>query len=72
LAPTIFPLLVTSSNIVITWSAISNTSYRVQFKSILDATNWSDVAGDVVASSNIAFTVDGRTTNRFYRIQVLP
>jgi hypothetical protein len=60
-------------NVVITWSAVSNVSYRIQYKSDLGATNWTDLIGDVLASGSTASKTDLRTTaNRFYRVQVLP
>ena len=72
-APTILPLTVTTSNVVITWTAVSNANYRVQFKPVLTATSWTDLAGDVQASGGTALKTDIKTTtNRFYRIQVLP
>jgi hypothetical protein len=60
-------------NIVITWNAVSSTTYRVQYNSDLNAANWSDLPGDVTASGGTAFKTDlPTTTNRFYRVQVLP
>jgi hypothetical protein len=70
--PAIRPLTLTGSNVLISWSAVSNATYRVQFKTDLNATNWTDLAGDVLASSNTASTADTLTrSNRFYRIQVV-
>ena len=58
---------------LITWSVVSNASYRVQFKSDLNATNWTSLIGDVTASGSTASkTVSGTGPHRFYRIQVLP
>jgi hypothetical protein len=62
-----------TSNIVITWNAVSSTTYRVQFKSELNVAGWSDLPGDVTASGSTGFKTDLPTTsNRFYRVQVLP
>jgi hypothetical protein len=62
-----------TTNAVITWSAVSNATYRVQHKPDLNTTNWTDLIGDVLASGSTASKTDiETTTNRFYRIQVLP
>ena len=70
-APTVFSPLFTSSNVVITWTAFSNATYRVQFNSNLNAATWTDLDGDVVAGASTASKTDVLTTNRFYRIQVV-
>ena len=55
------------------WTAVSNGNYRVQYKSSLTATNWTDLVGDVTAFGTTASKSDISTTaNRFYRVQVLP
>jgi hypothetical protein len=70
--PAIRPLTLTGSNVLISWSAVSNATYRVQFKTDLNATNWTDLVGDVLAGSNTASKADILTrSNRFYRIQVV-
>ena len=73
-APTILSLAVAGPpNVVITWSAVSNGTYRVQYQPVLGTTNWTDLIGDVTATGNTASKNDTRTsTNRFYRVQVLP
>jgi hypothetical protein len=59
-------------DVVITWSAVSNGIYRVQYQPVLGTTNWTDLIGDVTATGNTASKNDSRTpTNRFYRVQVL-
>ena len=71
-APTILPPVVTKTNVVITWSAVSNATYRVQFKADLTAP-WTDLPGDVLAAGSTASKTDAPTSNSgFYRIQVLP
>lgn len=55
------------------WSAIPGRTYRVQFKSDLSSTDWSDLPPDVVAVTNTASKADPLTnTQRFYRISLLP
>jgi hypothetical protein len=73
-APVLLPPTITGTgNVVITWSAISNGTYRVQYKSDLNAANWSDLPGDVTAAGSVASKTDPIITgSRFYRIQVLP
>jgi len=72
-APVILPLVVTATNVVITWSAVSNGNYRVQYRPFLNATNWTDLTGDVLSSGSTASKTDIETpTNRFYRVQVVP
>lgn len=63
-----------TGNALITWSAVSNVTYRVQFKSDLNATNWTNLAGDITATGGTASKSDSTSGNpsRFYRIQVLP
>jgi len=64
-----------TSSVVINWSAISNVTYRVQYKPDLNAISWSDLAGDVTAVGTNATKVDTTVsgmTQRFYRVRVLP
>ncbi len=67
------PALIGKTNVIISWNSVSNARYRVQFKPALNATSWTDLAGDVTATGNLSSKTDIETaTNRFYRIQVLP
>jgi hypothetical protein len=62
-----------TGNVMITWTAVSNATYRVQYKGDLSATNWTDLIGDVLAGGSNASKTDLKTiTNRYYRIQVVP
>jgi MBG domain-containing protein len=73
-APMIISLsIVNASDFVITWGAVSNGNYRVQYKPDLNANNWIDLNGDITATGSTASKHDLPTgTMRFYRIQVLP
>jgi hypothetical protein len=73
-APLMLPLaFVNRTNVVISWSAASNGNYRVQYISTLGSTSWSNLIGDVTATGSTASKTDTLTTsNRFYRVQVLP
>ena len=73
-APSILSLALPGpDSIALTWSAVSNATYRVQYKSDLNATNWTDLAGDISATNTTASKTDVRATpRRFYRIEVIP
>jgi hypothetical protein len=67
------PTGVGTPSVLIVWTAVSNGNYRVQYKSSLTATNWTDLVGDITAIDSTASKTDFSTTsNRFYRVQVLP
>jgi len=64
---------ISASNILLTWTASSNFIYRLEYNPALSASNWNAIPGDVTTSSNTASKFDSLTsTNRFYRVQVLP
>ena len=72
--PLITSISRTNTNVVLTWSATSGVSYRLQYNTNLLTTNWTDVAGDVLASGPSASITNSAATNaqRFYRIRQLP
>ena len=58
---------------VLTWTAASNTTYRLEFNPDLSPSNWTSLPGDITGLSNLATKTDLLTpSNRFYRIRVLP
>ena len=59
-----------AGKMVITWAAVSNSVYRVQYKASLAGTNWVSLAPDVVAASETASFSDqpAGAAQRFYRI----
>ncbi len=63
-----------TSNVVITWSAVSSVTYRVQYKSHLNDTNWLDLAPDVTATGTTASFTDNpaNAAQRFYRVVAVP
>ncbi len=63
-----------TSNVVITWTAVSNRIYRVQFKALLGSTSWQDFSPDVTAVGGTASFTDhpGNASPRFYRVAMLP
>ncbi len=72
--PTLLSLVPLGSGIIqISWTAISNTVYRVQYRADLNAVDWLDIAGDVRADTATATKTDTlKDGMRFYRVQVLP
>jgi hypothetical protein len=72
------PLLLTPElvgpNVNLTWTAVSNASYRLEFNpSLANLSNWNPVPGDVTATSNTVSKLDPLTpSNRLYRVRVLP
>ena len=71
------PVLLTpglvGTNAILVWSATSNVTYRLEYSPSLSSTDWIAVDGHVTASSNTASKLDPLTTsNRFYRVRVLP
>jgi len=72
--PNISSISVVETNVIITWSAIANTTYRVQYKADLNETMWHDLADDVVAAGGTASKIEplGSDAQRFYRVLVSP
>jgi len=60
-------------NVVITWSAVSNQVYRVQYKTSLSSTSWFNLAPDVTATNSTASFTDhpGAAAQRYYRVVLL-
>jgi hypothetical protein len=63
-----------TTNVVITWSSVSNQSYHLQYKTNLSATNWSDLAPNITAAGSTASFTDHPITGhqRYYRVMLLP
>jgi hypothetical protein len=73
LPPILLPPSLAGSNVVLTWTAQSNTNYRLEFNPDLAPSNWNALPGDVLGLSNIASKFDAQTpSNRLYRVRVLP
>jgi hypothetical protein len=73
-APVMQPIVASNGTVTITWSASTGRSYRVQYKNTLPATNWLDLAPDVLANGPTASLTETNLAvpERFYRVQVLP
>jgi hypothetical protein len=71
--PVLFPPVLSSSNMLLSWTAVSNKTYRLEFNLYLGLTNWDGIPGDVTTLSNKAAKLDALTSsNRFYRVRVIP
>lgn len=60
--------------VTLTWNTTPGQSYRVQYKDSLNAAQWNDLPGDVVATSTQATKVDasaGVSDGRWYRVTVV-
>jgi len=72
--PLILSLTVASStNVVITWSAVSNLTYRVRHRPELNSP-WINLVPDVTATNTTASAVDnpGGAGQRFYQVMLVP
>jgi hypothetical protein len=68
LSPAVF-----GSNVLLTWTAFPNVTYRVEFNPDLTPSNWSALTGDVISTGNAASKLDLQTpSNRFYRVRLSP
>ena len=63
-----------TTNVIITWSATSNQTYHLQYKTNLAATNWFDLFPDVTATGSTASFTDHPAAGRqrYYRVVLLP
>ncbi len=65
----------TSAGEQVSWHAISNRTYRVQYTDGLRANTWTTLPGDILATTDVATTlISGWSTGqaRFYRVLALP
>jgi VCBS repeat-containing protein len=72
--PIIQSLVVSNEIVTLTWSAISNRVYRVQFIQAFAGGVWTDLAPDVTATNSTASTTNAvsNISQRFYRVLLLP
>jgi VCBS repeat-containing protein len=72
--PIIKSLSLSSGIATITWSALSNRTYRIQYNNNLRVSNWTTLPPDVVAPGTIVSRTNAVGTNaqRFYRVLLLP
>ncbi len=75
IAPTILGVNKSGTNVFITWSALSNAVYQVQYVGAFPGgTNWLNLSPDITATNVTASAVDspGNAPQRFYRVMVVP
>jgi len=72
--PQILSITHSGTDVTLTWSSQPGRSYRVQYVTNITDTNWTDVAGDVLATDVTASkTVSiGPFGQQFYRVKLLP
>lgn len=69
----LFPPVVTGSSVAIFWTPAPNKAYRLEFNPGFDPQGWLPVVGELVTNGDQIGIVDSvPTTNRFYRVRVLP
>lgn len=72
-APQLLLPQVSGTNVTLSWTAVPNLTYRLEFNPNLTPSNWNALVGDVTSVSNLASKVDSLTpTNRFYRVRLVP
>jgi hypothetical protein len=70
--PTVQRAEIVNGNVRLTWSAIPDVTYRVQFKNHLDDPDWMNLTPDVTAAGPTASTSDPLgPAQRFYRVMVV-
>jgi len=71
--PVLLPPLLSGTNLILTWTAVSNTTYLLEYNPDLGPSNWIALPGDIISSNNLASKLDPLSlSNRFYRVRVLP
>jgi hypothetical protein len=72
--PVIESIEASNGTVKITWSTVVGKTYRVQYKSALNDPSWSDLPGDVTASSSMASKNDSMLSEaqRSYRVVLVP
>ncbi len=72
--PALQPFQLSNGVAQLAWNTIPGQSYRLQYKSTLADTNWTDLLPDITATTSMATASDtvGAAPQRFYRILILP
>ena len=72
--PTIISIAISNDVAALTWTAIPNQGYRLQFKDQLAATNWTTSSPEIVAQGSTASSTNAVSGqgSRFYRVLVTP
>jgi len=57
---------------MLTWSALSGSTYRIQYKNQLNGSSWTSVTNDILATNSImSWSETPSPTSRFYRILLM-
>ncbi len=71
--PVLLPAEISGPDILLSWTAVSNLTYRLEFNPDLNPANWTGLAGDILSLSNTASRLEALpSSNRFYRVRVVP
>jgi hypothetical protein len=72
--PVIQSITVSGGEAVLTWTSVSNHSYRAQFVEKIDASIWSNLVPDISATgpTSTVTNTTGDSKSRFYRVILLP
>ncbi|HEY1716779.1 MAG TPA: choice-of-anchor tandem repeat GloVer-containing protein [Verrucomicrobiae bacterium] len=63
----------TNNSATLSWASFSNGVYRVEYSSSLTTQNWMALATNTATGNTTSFTdTSGSTTQRYYRIRLLP
>jgi hypothetical protein len=73
-APNIQSISLNQGQVVLSWSAMANHTYRLQYCDSLSTTNWQNVTPDVLASGPSVATTNalGSSASRFFRVLLMP
>jgi hypothetical protein len=67
--PSVQSIRLTNNLLSLTWSAVSNHTYRVQSSPTLASSSWTNLTGDITATNSTASKTDLVVpSNRFYRV----
>jgi hypothetical protein len=72
-APLIGPITLSNGAAIITWSAATGHTYRLQFQDTLSPANWNDVPPDILAVAATASATNsvGSSGTAFYRVRLV-
>ena len=71
--PVLLPPEISGPDILLSWTALSNITYRLEYETGPSFTNWTGLPGDITSLSNLASKLDALTSsNRLYRVRVVP
>jgi hypothetical protein len=73
-APVILSISLADGIATVTWTSVTNGTYRLQCAEALGQTNWVDLLPDVRAAGSTATATNAIdiSTQRFYRVWVVP